>query len=296
MTGFICLNKHIDVSSFGAIAEIRRILGVKKIGHTGTLDPIATGVLPLALGQAARFISLLPFDDKAYTARLKFGITTDTLDITGRVLSERQPVVSREELKECLKAYRGIIKQVPPMFSAIHKDGVRLYELARQGIEVEREEREVEIKSLELMSFENNMAEIHVECSKGTYIRSLIGDIGESLGCGAVMTALIRTKSNGFSLENSLTADEIRTAFSEGLTEDFIIPVEKVFSPYKKIAVTSAQSIRFQNGGELDTKRLPSVFKDGIYRVFSQDDRFLGLGEINKKVSEDLRPIRILNS
>ena len=202
MTGFIILDKPEGITSFIGGAIVRRVTGEKKTGHTGTLDPIATGVLPVAVGgNAPRFIELLPSHDKGYRASFKLGTTTDTLDITGTVLSTCDNIPDEDEVKKAISHFQGAIEQLPPMYSAIKKDGKRLYELARQGIEVEREKRIVTIYSCEFVSFENGEYTIDVKCSKGTYIRSLISDIGEMLGCGAVMTALRRTLSNGFSID-----------------------------------------------------------------------------------------------
>lgn len=179
MTGFIFLDKPEGITSFTAVNKTRRILGVKKAGHTGTLDPMATGVLPIMLGGATRFSQYLPVHDKSYRARILLGTITDTLDTTGEVLEKREVNVTSEELEAAVMSFVGSIKQLPPMYSAVSKDGVRLYKLARQGIEIEREARDVTIYSITIVSaLENNEFEIDVSCSAGTYIRSLASDIG----------------------------------------------------------------------------------------------------------------------
>ena len=196
MTGIICINKGKDITSFGVVSKVRGITCEKKAGHTGTLDPMATGVLPIMLGGATRFLNYLPDSDKGYRAKFLLGKTTDTLDITGEVTGEYDVAASIDDVESALVEFRGEIEQIPPMYSAVSVDGQRLYDLARKGIEVERQARKVEIKELSLcreLSNENeNIYTIDVLCSKGTYIRTLIDDLGKKLGCGAVMTELER--------------------------------------------------------------------------------------------------------
>lgn len=190
-----------NMTSFSAVARARRITGEKKAGHAGTLDPMATGVLPVLFGGATRFMEFLPVQDKGYRAHIRLGLTTDTLDTTGTVLTRSEPHVTREQLEQALCGFRGAILQVPPMYSALSKNGVRLYELARRGEEVERPARPVTVYRLELMAFDEQAQEFEIDvfCSKGTYIRSLADDIGRALGCGAAMSALRRSYAAGFS-------------------------------------------------------------------------------------------------
>lgn len=277
MNGFVILDKGEGVTSFKAAACLRRIYGVKKTGHTGTLDPMATGVLPVALGKATRFIDFIPESDKGYRAKLKLGIVTDTLDITGTVLSERKVNVTEEEFLSVLDFFRGDILQLPPMYSAIQKDGVRLYELARRGIEVEREKRAVTIKKIEYLGFSDGEFRIDVICSKGTYIRSLISDIGEKLGTGAVMTSLRRTLANGFTLSEAKTEKELET-----LREKALLGIDFPFMCYPSVIVSSNQARRFLNGGELSADRLHTEVKPSLYRVYSPENVFLGLGEVKQ--------------
>ena len=280
MTGIICLDKPCDMTSFMAVKRASRILGVKKAGHTGTLDPMATGVLVIMLGHCTRFIELLPEHRKSYTARVKLGITTDTLDITGEVLSENEVNVTYEQLLSVAENYKGDILQTPPMYSALKKDGERLYDLARKGIEIEREQRQITIEKLEIYDFDGTEFSMDVTCSAGTYIRSLCDDIGRELGCGAVMTALRRTEANGFSIEKSVTLEELEKLVSENKADDVITSVENALMSYPEIKVSKPQANRFQNGGELGYERLHGEFPVGIYRVKSPDGEFLGLGEI----------------
>lgn len=293
MTGIICLDKPRDMSSFMAVKRASRLLGVKKAGHTGTLDPMATGVLVIMLGHCTRFIELLPEHRKSYTARVKLGITTDTLDITGEVLSESDVKVSLDELISASEQFKGEILQTPPMYSALKKDGERLYDLARKGIEIEREQREITIEKLEIYDFDGIEFSMDVTCSSGTYIRSLCDDIGRVLGCGAVMTDLRRTGANGFSIENAVTLEELEKLVSENKSDSVITSVEKALMSYPEITVTKPQANRFHNGGALGYERLHGNYPVGIYRVYSPEKALLGLGEI-KVEKGDLEVRRVL--
>lgn len=295
MTGIICLDKPKDMSSFMAVKRASRILGVKKAGHTGTLDPMATGVLVIMLGHSTRFIELLPEHKKSYTARVKLGITTDTLDITGKILSENYVDVSKEQLLSVAEKFKGEIFQVPPMYSALKKDGERLYDLARKGIEVTREQRQITIEQLDIYDFDGVEFSMDVTCSAGTYIRSLCDDMGRELGCGAVMTELRRTSANGFSIENSVTLEELETLVNENSIESALTTVEKALLSYNEITVTKPQANRFHNGGGLAYDRLHGNYPIGIYRVYSPERQFLGLGEI-KEEKGDLEVRRVLVS
>ena len=284
MTGFVYLDKSEGMTSFFAASRLRKIFDMKKIGHTGTLDPMATGVLPVALGGATRFIELIPSHDKAYRASFRLGTTTDTLDITGEVLSEREVHSTAEDVSEVLSRFRGEISQLPPMYSAIKKDGVRLYTLARQGIEVEREERLITIYRLEITKADEgrNEYEIEVECSSGTYIRSLISDIGDALGCGAVMTSLRRTKANGIDESRCFTVEALEKMKEDGRLGEAVEAVDDILG-YSKIKVSEAQAKRFSNGGSLDCNRFGGDKTQGLHCVYSNEGRFLGVGEIDSE-------------
>ena len=283
MTGIICVNKEKDITSFGVCAKMRGILKEKKVGHTGTLDPMATGVLPIMIGGATRFLDYLPESDKGYRAVFVLGKTTDTLDITGTVTAENEVNASKADVESVLTQFKGRIMQTPPMYSAVSVNGKRLYDLARQGIEVEREKREVEIKSLELADCNENENEypIDVLCTKGTYIRTLIDDIGRVLGCGAVMTSLVRTYAMGFTLDDCKTLAQLQLLKDSGERFDSVLlPLEKALGAYDKVVVSPAQSNRFKNGGALDLVRVKKQLNaDEIYRVYSSDGDFLGLGK-----------------
>lgn len=282
MTGFVYLDKGEGMTSFFAASRLRKIFDMKKIGHTGTLDPMATGVLPVALGGATRFIELIPSHDKAYRASFRLGTTTDTLDITGEVLSEKAVSATADDVEKVLSQFRGEISQLPPMYSAIKKDGVRLYTLARQGIEVEREERRVTIYRLEMTKAddERNEYEIEVECSNGTYIRSLISDIGDALGCGAVMTTLRRTKANGIDESRCFTVEMLEKLKEEGRLDEAVEAVDEILC-YGRIKVSEAQTKRFSNGGSLDCNRFGGDKTPGLHCVYSNEGAFIGIGEID---------------
>ncbi len=293
MNGIICIDKPEGITSFGAVSRVKGIMHIKKLGHTGTLDPMATGVLPVMLGKATRFLDYFPDSDKGYRAGLLLGRTTDTLDVTGKTLSESEVNVTEEELKSVLEEFKGKILQLPPMYSAKNVDGKRLYELARQGVEAERKPCEVEIKGLSLLGGKDGGYVIDVLCSKGTYIRSLIDDIGKRLGCGAVMSALRRTRATGFTLEGCVTLEELQQRGECGESfDDLIISLDEIFKEYISVCVSEAQAKRFLNGGELDIDRVKNPpEKNTICTVYSPDGVFLGLAEND---GTQLKIIRIL--
>ena len=292
MTGIIPLKKGENITSFFAVSKVRRIIGEKKCGHTGTLDPNATGVLPIAMGGATRFIELLPTHKKAYKATFKTGFCTDTLDIWGTVTDTYDKKVSFEEIEKATAEFKGEIMQLPPMYSAIKRDGVRLYELARQGIEVERTPRQCEIYELVVSEAENGEYSLYCECSAGTYIRTLINDIGENLGCGATMTSLCRTFACGIEISECFTLEELTELKEKGEIEKAVIPLEKLLLEYPEIHVSENQAKRFSNGGSLMRERLRNLGENGIYRVYGNGE-FLGLGELTET---DLLVKRVYNN
>ncbi len=279
MNGILCLDKPADMTSFSCCAVLRRLCQEKKVGHAGTLDPMATGVLPVLVGNATRALDWLPVHDKRYTATLRFGLKSDTLDIWGHVTETGGPVPTREAILAALPAFRGEIMQTPPMTSALRQNGVRLYELARRGIEVERPARPVTIHKLTLLNFDPSTREATIDCacSKGTYIRSLCDDLARALGTSAVMTALRRTEAAGFTLGDCLTLDRARALAEEGTLTARLIPTETLFSGYAAVIVTEKQARRFANGGALELARLHQPVA-GTVRVYAPDRRFLGLG------------------
>lgn len=286
MNGVLIINKPGQFTSFDTVALLRGITKQRKIGHCGTLDPNATGVLPILLGKATKAQDIIPNHDKEYRAALKFGFTSDTLDIWGNVASVCKPKVSASSLSRALDGFRGEIMQTPPMYSAVQINGQRLYDLARKGIEVERKSRRVTVYKLECLDFneEEQTAQIAVKCSKGTYIRSLIDDIGKALGCGAVMTSLERTCACGYNISEAITLREVQSLADSGTLEKYIRSTESLFKNYREIFVTEKQCMRFSNGGALDIKRTSLAFgaKDTeIVRIKSRNSGFIGLGTVD---------------
>ena len=293
MNGIIIVDKPQNYTSFDVIAVLRKKLNQKKIGHMGTLDPMATGVLPIVVGDAAKFQIYSTNHDKEYIARIKLGISTDSLDTTGNVILEKKCHINENAFVEALKQFVGDIKQVPPMFSAIKINGKKLYELARKGIEVKREERSVKIYDLKLLNFDekNQEAEIKVLCSQGTYIRTLCQDIGEKLDCPAIMSYLRRTLSGGFRLE------KLKDLSKEKICEDYLLPTDKLLEGYDKIAISKAQAERFKNGGALSLSRLnlESEFQnEKIYRLYCENN-FIGVGKANT-LKEELKVLKCIHS
>ena len=279
MDGILCIDKPEEMTSFLCVAIVRRLLGVKKIGHAGTLDPNATGVLPLLIGRATKALDRLPIHDKSYTATLRFGAVSDTLDVWGEVQETGKPIPTLVQIEEALPQFRGEIMQIPPMTSALKKDGVRLYDLARQGIEVEREARPVTIYELELLEYneEEGLLTLHCACSKGTYIRTLCDDLGRVLGCGAIMTALRRTMAAGYPLADCITLDEAKKLAEEGTLSEKILPIETALAAYPAITVSAPQAQRFRNGGALDLVRVRATVT-GPARVYDPDGVCIALG------------------
>ena len=289
MNGFVVLDKPAGATSFKAAAGLRKLYNEKKIGHTGTLDPMATGVLPVALGRATRFIDFLPSDEKEYLARVRFGLTTDTLDITGKVLTETPCGITSDEVRSALPAFTGEITQIPPMYSALKVEGKRLYDLARRGLEVERRERRVTVHALSLTEeFPDGEFCLRVRCSKGTYVRTLVDDLGRLLGPGAVLTALRRTFANGFSIENAVSPEALASDPLRAL-----LSVDAPFSSLPEVRVTEKQAARFLNGGGLSLERLKNAESvTGRCRVLSETGTFLGLGSLERE-KESLFPLRV---
>ena len=280
MNGILCVNKPQEMTSFDCCAILRRLTGERRIGHAGTLDPMATGVLPIMLGRATRAIPLLPSHEKAYRATLQFGCVSTTLDVWGEVTETGKPYPALEAVEAALPAFRGNILQIPPMMSALKKNGVRLYDLARQGIEIEREARPITIHRLDVVEYiaESGTLTLDCTCSAGTYIRTLCDDLGRTLGCGAVMTALCRTAAAGYTLTDSYTIDEWRAFAENGTLEAHIRPVDSAFVSYEAVTVTAPQAVRFQNGGALALDRLGNQTVSGPTRVYAPNGEFLGLG------------------
>lgn len=284
MNGVLLIDKPKGFTSFDVIAVVRKLTGQRKTGHTGTLDPNATGVLTVLLGSATKAQDIILNHDKSYVAGFKLGLTTDTLDIWGTVTSKSESRVSRADVERLIPKFSGEIEQVPPMYSAVKKDGQRLYDLARRGIEVERKARKVTVYKLALTDFDEETQEgtLEISCSKGTYVRTIIDDLGAALGTGAVMTALRRTFACGFSIDDCITLDDLKLLSEKGETQTALRSVESLFYDCAEVKISDGQAKRFSNGGALDITR--TALKkaediDGkIYRVKNADS-FLGLAK-----------------
>lgn len=289
MNGILIIDKPTDFTSFDVVAVVRKSLHEKKTGHTGTLDPMATGVLPILLGTAAKAQVYLPDTDKEYICSFQFGLATDTLDITGKVLDKCPSDIQKSDIENILPNFRGEILQKPPMYSAVSKNGIRLYELARKGIEVEREARPVTISKLELLDFDESTqsGQLQISCSKGTYIRVICDDMGRALHTFCTMTALRRTKACGFDESQAIPLQKVRELGTEGIMP-YIKPVESLFTHLTDIHITDKQAFRFSNGGSLSLSRLNGISDktDGtLYRIY-HGDIFLGLGSVNAQTGE----------
>ena len=288
MQGLLVLNKPKGITSFAAVAKLRRLLNVKRIGHTGTLDPLASGVLICLIGRPCVLSDYIMSGQKTYVAKLKFGVKTDSFDSMGTIIDSSKKQVTKEEFIAVCNSFIGNIKQLPPMFSAKKVDGKRLYTLAREGKEVERKPNDIYIKEIKVLNFNSNEAEILVTCSKGTYIRSLINDIGEKLGSFAIMSELTRIENGGFSINDAVLLDDLTP---ENIKQH-IISAEKAVSNYPKISVTQKQAVRFYNGGELDLSRIKNLnAKTGDILRVGYLDVFLGLGKVGETALKVLCPI-----
>ena len=285
MNGVVLIRKEKEFTSFDVVAVVRKLIGQKKVGHTGTLDPNATGVLPVLLGTATKAQDIIPCHDKRYRADFHFGFATDTLDIWGTVTEKKPCAVSREELEKNLDSFRGEIEQLPPMYSAVSVDGKRLYQYAREGKEVERRARKVTVYSLELISFDESSQSgtLDIYCSNGTYIRTLIDDLARSLGTVGVMTGLLRYEACGYHLDDCITLDQLREKV-ESRDMSFVHSVESIFEAYDVLEVSDKQANRFVNGNPLDIARtaLKNCAEDKkIYRVKDREGNFLSLGIVD---------------
>lgn len=286
MDGIINIYKEKGFTSHDVVAKLRGILHQKKIGHTGTLDPDATGVLPVCLGRATKVCSILTERTKAYTAVVKLGVVTDTQDMTGAVQEEHDVDVSPLQIKEAADAFVGEIWQTPPMYSAVKVNGKRLYELARQGLEVERKKRKITIYSCQVTAYDAETHEFTMEvvCSKGTYIRTLCQDIGERLSCGACMASLVRTEVEPFSIESACTLSQVEALCREGRLNEVLIPVDHIFTEFSKVIV-SDEGMRFLlNGNDIkyeDCQMPERVQPDELVRMYDKEHRFYAIYRYN---------------
>ncbi len=278
--GIIIVHKEKGFTSHDVVAKLRGICGQKKIGHAGTLDPEATGVLPVCLGSGTKLCDMLTDKDKEYVAGLRLGIETDTQDMTGKVLAEHAVEVSEEQVREAVLSFQGSYMQIPPMYSALKVNGKKLYELAREGKEVERQAREVQIEQIEILGMQLPLMQLRVVCSKGTYIRTLCADIGEKLGCGGTMESLVRTRVGGFTLEKAITLGQLQTLKDQGQLAGAIEPVETVFQSCPVLHVRRDLVKLLDNGNALTVEQTAEKeqYEPGRWvRLCWPDNRFAGI-------------------
>lgn len=294
--GILCIDKPQTYTSFDVIARMRGILRTKRLGHAGTLDPMATGVLPIFVGRATRACDILPDQDKAYRASFQLGLTSDTQDIWGKVTGrEGVQKVSRQYLEQTLELFRGDILQIPPMYSAIQVGGQRLYDLARQGIEVERQARRIHVERLELVSFSEKTQSgvLEAECSKGTYIRTLCHDIGAALGTGAVMTALRRIQAAGFHEKDCVTLEQLQSIARAGEVERILHPIGEAFASLPAVQLDESRTRMYLNGVKLDLRKIRCPVSEGDLRVMGADGSFLGIA-VRDEERRELKSKKIL--
>ncbi len=273
MNGIININKPIGITSHDVVYKLRKILGIKKIGHTGTLDPDATGVLPMCIGKGTKLAELLTASDKQYLAEMTLGAITDTQDKSGNILESFEVNVSEDSIKKAVQSFIGEIEQIPPMYSAIKIDGKKLYELAREGKTVERKPRKVLIKNIEIQNIDldKNTVTMLVDCSKGTYIRTLCEDIGKSLGSGGYMSSLMRTRSGRFDIKDSYSLEEVEKMYADG-NLDFFVPVQDALPEYPKIVLAEEKAKKVRFGIKINVEGLEI---GQAYRVFDEKGDFL---------------------
>ncbi|MDR1392118.1 MAG: tRNA pseudouridine(55) synthase TruB [Clostridiales bacterium] len=283
MTNFILnVNKESGMSSHQVVQNIKKITNVKKVGHTGTLDPLASGVLVVCLGKATKISNFIMNEDKEYIASFKLGITTDTEDSTGKILESKHVNINKKIIEEAVQNFTGIIEQTPPMYSALKVNGKKLYELARKGIEIERKSRKVKIYEISVLNicFIKNEIFIKIKCSKGTYIRTLCADIGKFIGCGAHLTSLVRTKNGKFCIENSLNIKELKNNCNTGDFQNCITSIDEILCNYQKIFLTEIEEIKIKKGISIELRNLkPNKF----YVLYSLKNKLLSLSTVTNE-------------
>lgn len=275
MNGIILVDKPQDWTSHDVVAKLRGVLHERRIGHSGTLDPLATGLLVVFVGRATRAVEFAEADSKEYLAGLRLGVSTDTQDITGNIVAESAALPDEAALREAIGRFIGDIEQIPPMYSAIKMGGKKLYELARRGESVERAPRKITVSAIDIAGRDGDDYILNISCSKGTYVRTLCSDIGEALGCGACMSSLRRTRAGVFSVDDAHSLADIEAAVREGRLSDIILPVDTLFASFPKLTVSQSATKRLKNGNIIKISA-----EDGEYKVYSDSDEFLLLGRV----------------
>jgi tRNA pseudouridine55 synthase len=297
LDGILNIYKEKGYTSHDVVARMRGILKMKKIGHTGTLDPDAEGVLPVCIGKGTKLVDLITDRDKTYIADCRLGITTDTQDISGKVIKRSELRVDFKQLEQAVNSYIGEYLQLPPMYSAIKIDGKKLYELAREGKDVERERRKVFIKDIRILDFQEAAQEfkVQVECGKGTYIRTLLHDIGETLGCGGTMISLVRTAVGNFYLENALHLSKVEELMAADQLSPYLITIDDIFRDYPRIDILGEYDKLVHNGNEfkqehgIASDRIP---RNKLVRVYDSQGQFIGLYQYHPKKGS-YRPVKM---
>ena len=290
ISGVLLLDKPQGISSNKALQEVKHLFFAAKAGHTGALDPLATGMLPICLGEATKFSQFLLDSDKGYRVIGKLGVRTDSCDSTGEVIETRPVEVSKKQLLQALDKFRGDTQQIPSMFSALKHQGQPLYKLARQGIEIEREARDISVFKLELVRFENDEVELDIECSKGTYIRNIIDDLGQELGCGAHVTMLRRTFVADYPVDEMVTIEQLKADREEDLSlDEYLMPMESPVLHLEEAILDDDSAHYFCHGNPVS---YPNLEEGELLRVYNEDDRFLGMAEVNDELM--LAPKRLV--
>ena len=291
-SGLLVIDKPQGVTSHDVVAAVRGALHMKRVGHAGTLDPMATGVLPVFIGRATRAAEFLESAEKEYVAGLRLGVVTDTQDTSGTVLETNSVCVTRAQLEAALRQFLGPIEQIPPMYSAIKINGQKLYELARRGQEVARRPRSITIHALELLEGEGADWTVRVRCSKGTYVRTLCHDLGRALGCGGCMSSLRRTRAGSFTLAQAVTMQQVLDFAAGQDPQQLLMPVDAVFAAHPPLIVTLGQAAKLKNGAQVKDWQ----FQPGTYRVYAEDGEFLLLGRVEGGVLTTIKSFFEVNT
>ncbi|MBQ3616422.1 MAG: tRNA pseudouridine(55) synthase TruB [Anaerotignum sp.] len=300
MDGIFNIYKEKGFTSHDVVAIVRRTIHMKKVGHTGTLDPDAEGVLPVCVGKATKLSDVIMDGRKSYRAMLRLGITTTTEDASGEVLETKDVDFSEDKIREVVASFIGKLEQVPPMYSAVKVNGKKLYELAREGKEIERKSRTIEVYDIRICQFlPPDRVEIDVDCSKGTYIRTLCSDIGKALGCGGHMAELLRTRTGAFSLENAIKLEELKALAEQEKVEDVLLTMEEALKDFPVVKVSEKSAKFLYNGGKIQERfftEKPAFYKEGdIVATYDHENNLVGLYEVKK--DEDyfyIRPFKML--
>lgn len=284
MNGILLIDKPSGWTSNDVVMKLRGMLKERRIGHSGTLDPMATGLLVVFVGRATRAVEFAEADSKRYSAGLRLGLVTDTQDTTGTVLAENDISISRQELEAVLEGFRGELEQIPPMYSAIKINGKKLYDIARKGGEVERKPRHITVSSLGITGRNGDDWLLDIQCSKGTYIRTLCHDIGAALGCGGCMSALRRTSAGVFSVADAYSLDDVQRATNEGRADELLLPVDSLFRQYGSFTANALQEKKIRTGSPVKVN-----VEDALYRVYSNSGEFLMLGKAENGILKTVK-------